>query len=226
MTGAGESLGLNYQVTAWIVAPVAPELSGTAARRLPGSMSSQSARRAGRDSSMAGLRGRPAPLLLVVVVVLLLFSGIADTARLRPDRYCLACLCTAASNCSPDIGCHQRGDTTVCGPFLISADTWRRARLTDPTLADRFPYLGFRECADSAECSEAVLSAYLESTAADCDGDGMISCSDFGVLTVAGPEACGRGPAVLSPDQRAQIGHLHRCQSELAFMLRVPPGDC
>ena len=190
----------------------------------------QSARHAARDSSMAALRRWSAPLSLCLSLCLSALSALsggataaAPAARVRPDRYCLACLCTAASNCSPDIGCHRRGEETVCGPFLLSAAVWRRARLTDVSLAAQFAYLGFRECAEDRECAGAVLGAYLEEQAADCDGDGMVGCSDFGVLTLVGPTACRSGVAALSRPQRVQMEALLRCQREVAAMLRVQP---
>ncbi|XP_043190443.1 uncharacterized protein LOC122364283 [Amphibalanus amphitrite] len=189
---------------------------------------------------MAALRRRSAPppllrllplLLPLLVTVLVVGAAVASAAvpgsmRVRPDRYCLACLCTATSNCSPSIGCHRRGADTVCGPLLLSAAVWRRARLTDSSFAATFAYLGFRECAADAECAGAVLGAYLEAEAADCDGDGMVGCTDFGVLTVAGPDGCRRGAAALSRPQQAQMEALHRCQREVAYMLRVPKANC
>ncbi|KAF0298508.1 hypothetical protein FJT64_004107 [Amphibalanus amphitrite] len=115
---------------------------------------------------------------------------------------------------------------SLCNLYGSLAAVWRRARLTDPSFAATFAYLGFRECAGDAECAGAVLGAYLEAEAADCDGDGMVGCTDFGVLTVAGPDGCRRGAAALSRPQQAQMEALHRCQREVAYMLRVPKANC
>ncbi|XP_037071287.1 invertebrate-type lysozyme 3-like, partial [Pollicipes pollicipes] len=148
---------------------------------------------------------------------------LAPAIRLRPDRYCLACLCAAASNCSPNIGCHRRGVDKVCGPFLLTADMWRRARAADRTVVDRFSYLDYLACSNDTACAAAVISAFVAAEAGDCDGDGQVTCRDFGVLTLAGPESCRDGGPRPGRTATAQLGSLDQCLADVAAMLQAPP---
>ena len=123
-------------------------------------------------------------------VLLLLTLASAVGLKLMPDRYCLACLCNAASNCSPQIGCQRRRGQTVCGPFLLTADAWRRARNADPQFAHRFRYLNYRMCASDSACAAEAVSQYLSHSATDCDRDGRVTCKDFGIISRGGAAAC------------------------------------
>ena len=141
------------------------------------------------ESAPRAVTGRMRVLLASLCGVLLLTLA-CRALRLMPDRYCLACLCNASSNCSPQIGCRRHRGQTVCGPFLLTAAAWRRARAADGQFVRRFRYLNYRMCASDAECAAEAVSRYLSHSATDCDGDGRVTCKDFGILNRGGVAAC------------------------------------
>ena len=56
-----------------------------------------------------------------------------------PDRYCLACLCQAATGCDLYSGCTAQGSATLCGPFYMSRPFWQDA---NTTAEDSFRHFG------------------------------------------------------------------------------------
>ncbi|XP_043205708.1 uncharacterized protein LOC122372527 [Amphibalanus amphitrite] len=166
-------------------------------------------------------------LLCVCGVVVLLAAG-CPALRLMPDRYCLACLCNAASNCSPRIGCQQQRGHTVCGPFLLTADAWRRARKADRQFAHRFRYLNFRMCASDPECAAEAVSHALAHSASDCDRDGRITCKDFGILSRGGPAACRNSTLARRAADSDYFRVLEGCLLDVTAMLGEPspPAGC
>ena len=79
--------------------------------------------------------GRVLPLVLLPLTC----SRVAD--GLRPDRYCLSCLCTAATGCNTTAGCLPDGGRLICGPFYMSEPYWQDSELS---LSARFAGLGER----------------------------------------------------------------------------------
>ena len=55
--------------------------------------------------------------------------GVGVSGVLRPDRYCLSCLCTAATDCDVTTGCVNDAEGAVCGPFYMSEPYWKDADL-------------------------------------------------------------------------------------------------
>ncbi|XP_037081318.1 lysozyme-like [Pollicipes pollicipes] len=141
---------------------------------------------------------------------------------LMPDRYCLACICNASTNCSPRIGCRRQHGQLVCGPFLLTADAWRRARASGGTFAKRFRYLNYRTCANDGACASEALSQYLSQSASDCDGDGRVTCKDFGIMNRAGVSGCRNRTEARRMMRSAYYRVLESCLVDVTVMLQQP----
>ena len=160
-----------------------------------------------------------ARLLMTGLCGVLLLTLACSSLRLKPDRYCLACLCNASSNCSPQIGCQRHRGQTVCGPLLLTADAWRRARAADRQFVSRFRYLNFRTCASDPECAAEAVSHHLSLSASDCDGDGHVTCKDFGILNRGGVAACQNRTLALEWMSTDYYRVLEECLTEVTTML-------
>ncbi|KAF0301664.1 Lysozyme 3 [Amphibalanus amphitrite] len=101
-----------------------------------------------------------APLLLIAAVWLgPARADLAGTGGLGPDRYCLSCLCTAATGCDVSTGCLPDGGGDICGPFYMSEPYWRDAH---PRLSTPFSGHGFHQCASDVECAGEAVSSYMQ----------------------------------------------------------------
>ncbi|XP_043197062.1 uncharacterized protein LOC122377589 [Amphibalanus amphitrite] len=171
---------------------------------------------------------RSASLLLLITAVWLgpARADLAGTGGLGPDRYCLSCLCTAATGCDVSTGCLPDGGGDICGPFYMSEPYWRDAH---PRLSAPFSGHGFRQCASDVECAGEAVSSYMQRFSRDCDGDGRVTCKDFGLMHFMGYAACGRPSQVSAGLQSTFYKEFIGCATRLAGLLekeqyRPPPG--
>ncbi|XP_037075707.1 invertebrate-type lysozyme 3-like [Pollicipes pollicipes] len=156
--------------------------------------------------------------LAVLAAGLVVVSGAdGQEARLRADRYCLSCLCTAATGCDVKAACQQNDPLDICGPFYMSEPYWVDANVT---ALDAYAAYEFKECATDTECAGAAVASYMHNFARDCDGDGQVTCKDFGLMHYLGYSSCADEDLVQSglssPFYSAHVTCLERMAGLLA----------
>ncbi|XP_037088583.1 invertebrate-type lysozyme-like [Pollicipes pollicipes] len=124
-----------------------------------------------------------------------------------PDRYCLACLCTAATGCDTSTGCEEDGGTTICGPFYISQPYWLDA---NTTVVQQFRDYDFSRCARDVACAKQTVTSYMTKFSRDCDGDGRVTCLDHGLMHYLGYSQC----AVPAQRQQAEASAFYHTFSQ------------
>ncbi|KAI1287533.1 Lysozyme [Halotydeus destructor] len=101
---------------------------------------------------------------------------------------CLDCMCQAngcntSLPCDPNVAAYG---SPPCGPYRIDFSYWSEA--------GRPGYRGsagdFQRCANDLQCAQSVLRSYLTKWATDCNGDGLIDCSDYAAIQRLGPKQC------------------------------------
>ncbi|XP_043193083.1 uncharacterized protein LOC122365709 [Amphibalanus amphitrite] len=133
-----------------------------------------------------------------------------------PDRYCL---CHAATGCdlaSTCTGPGSQGSADLCGPFHMSRPFWQDSNVT---AIERFRQFDFQHCAADIECAAAAVTSYMTQLSRDCDGDGRVTCRDYGLMHFLGYAAC------LSPAERQRAasstfhGAFVQCLSDMDALL-------
>ncbi|XP_075210755.1 uncharacterized protein LOC142318105 [Lycorma delicatula] len=97
---------------------------------------------------------------------------------------CINCICEAASDCR--VGTFTDG--SVYGPFRITEPYWKDAE--SPKVTSGNGNSSFVACANDLECSERTVRAYMSKYQFDCNGDGVVNCSDYAAIHINGPYAC------------------------------------
>jgi len=160
-------------------------------------------------------------LVMLATVLQVVVQGAVPHATIdglgqAPGRYCLACLCSAASGCDLKKGCLQDEPNAICGPFYMSRPFWLDANIT---ALPQFREHDFVRCATDEKCAAAAVVSYMTKFSRDCDGDGRVTCKDHGLMHYLGYTGC------TSPWQRQQaeestfFGTFMRCLEEMDRLL-------
>lgn len=95
------------------------------------------------------------------------------------SKSCFNCLCQASTKCELNKGC----DGAYCGPYLLSWGYWADGGQ---------PGNDYVICTKQKYCSERAIKGYMEKWKRDCNGDGIIDCTDYAMIHKLGPHGCAR----------------------------------
>ncbi len=70
---------------------------------------------------------------------------------------------------------------SYCGPYLISWAYWSDGGK---------PGGDYVNCATDRYCSERAVEGYMQKWKNDCNGDGVLDCTDFAIIHKTGPYSC------------------------------------
>ncbi|KAK8747276.1 hypothetical protein OTU49_016726 [Cherax quadricarinatus] len=139
----------------------------------------------------------------------LLLVVLANGQEYAPvDENCLGCLCEASTKCVNPGYCPNG----YCGVFLISHAYWLDTdKLVRP--GDSNARQGaFEDCANDLACAANIIRNYMGKHAQDCNGDGVITCTDYVKIHKLGRNAC-FGPLT------GEFGALYEsCRSKLGLI--------
>nr|XP_053637219.1 lysozyme-like isoform X2 [Cherax quadricarinatus] len=125
--------------------------------------------------------------LTAAIVVVMVYGQENDLVT--PN--CLGCLCEASTQCNASSPCHTpAGGGYYCGAFLISWAYWADAG--KPVLKGDNPEAqgAFENCVLDLHCAAVAVRQYMKKFARDCNGDGVVTCTDFVRIHKYGQTGC------------------------------------